>query len=96
MFQDFLGVGYHGTEFVAVKFFSVFSDAAVFEDDRSRGVVIDPEGDGEKDRRNTDAADYGEDDIKDAFHNFDKNCRCHQINLKSPMIYLVYFHHHLG
>lgn len=67
MFEDFLGVGYHGPEFIAVKFFSVFSDAAVFEDDRSRGVMIDPEGDGEKDRRNADAADYGEDDIKNAF-----------------------------
>lgn len=60
VFQDFLGVGYHGPEFVAVKFFSVFSDAAMFEDDRSRGVVIDPEGDGEENGRDADTAYYGQ------------------------------------
>jgi len=60
VFQDFLGVGYHGPEFIAVKFFSVFPYAAVFEDDRSRGVVVDPEGDGEENGRNADTAHYGQ------------------------------------
>ena len=59
-FQNFLGVSDHGPEFVAVKFFPVFPYAAVFEDDRSRGVVVDPEGDGQKDGRDADTAHYGQ------------------------------------
>lgn len=58
--QHFFRVYAHGAEFVAVKFFSVFSYAAVFEDDRSRGVVINPEGDGQKDGRDADTAHYGQ------------------------------------
>ena len=68
VFQDFLGVGYHGAEFVTVKFFAVPAYSAVFVDDRSRGIVVNPEGYGEEDGRNTDASHYGEGDIEDALN----------------------------
>lgn len=59
MFQHFLGVHAHGPELVAVEFFPVLPYSPVFEDHRARGVVVDPDGDEEENRRNEDAADYG-------------------------------------
>ncbi len=67
MFEDFLGVGAHGAEFVAVEFFSVFADAAVFEDDGAGGVVVDPGGDEEEDGGNKDSSANGGGDVEEAF-----------------------------
>ena len=67
VFQHFLGVHAHGPELVAVELFPVLPHSPVFEDHRARGVVIDPDGNGQKDGRYEDAAADGGHDIKDPF-----------------------------
>ena len=50
VFQHFLRVHAHGAELIAVEFFPVSSYPSMLEDDGPRGVVVDPEGDGNEDR----------------------------------------------
>lgn len=65
--QYFFRVYAHGTEFVAVEFFSVFPYPPMLENDGARGVVIDPNGNGQKDGRYEDTAAEGGHDIEDPF-----------------------------
>lgn len=67
MFQDFFGVDAHGAEFVAVEFFSVSSYSSMFEDDRTWGVVVDPEGNGEEDWGDHEAADNSGGNVEGSF-----------------------------
>lgn len=67
VFQDFFGVDAHGTEFVAVEFFSISSYPSMFKDDRPRGIVVDPEGDGKENRRDHEAADDGGGEVEGSF-----------------------------
>ena len=64
--QFHVGIDAHAAEFVAVEFFAVPADAAVFEDDRSRRILVDPEGDGQKERRQAEDAEARADDVEDA------------------------------
>lgn len=63
--QHFFRVYAHGPELVAVEFFPVLPYSPVFEDHRARGVVVDPEGDGEEEGRDEEAADDGGSDVED-------------------------------
>lgn len=63
--QDFFRVHTHGAEFVAVEFFPVFPHSPVFENHRTRGVVVHPDGDGEKEGRNEDASYDGGTDVEE-------------------------------
>ena len=45
-FQFDVGIDAHAAEFIAVKFFPVPADTAMFEDDRSRRIEADPQGNG--------------------------------------------------
>lgn len=65
--QYFFRVYAHGAEFVAVEFFSVFPYPPMLENDGARRVVIDPDGNGQKDGRYKDAAADGGHDIEDSF-----------------------------
>ena len=65
--QHFFRVYAHGAEFVAVEFFPVFPYPPMLENDGARGVVIDPDGNGQKDGRYEDAAADGGHDIEDSF-----------------------------
>lgn len=65
--QHFFRVYAHGAEFVAVEFFSVFPYPPMLKNDGARGVVIDPEGNGQKDGRYEDAAADGGHNIEDSF-----------------------------
>lgn len=67
VFQHFLRIHAHGSEFIAVEFFAIFPYPPVFENHRARGVVINPEGDGQEDGRYEDAAADGGHDIEDPF-----------------------------
>lgn len=67
VFQHFFRVYAHGAEFVAVKLLPVFPYPPVLENDGARGVVIDPDGNGQKDGRYEDAAADGGHDIEDSF-----------------------------
>lgn len=65
VFQHFFRVHAHGPELVAVEFFPVLPHSPVLEDHRARGVVVDPDGDEEENRRNDDASDYGGADVEE-------------------------------
>ena len=67
MLQYFFRIYAHGAEFVAVEFFSVFPYPPMLKNDGARGVVIDPDGNGQKDGRYEDAAADGSHDIEDPF-----------------------------
>ncbi len=67
-FQFHVGVDAHAAEFIAVEFFAIPTDAAVLKDDRSGRVFIDPQGDGQKERRKADNPQAGTDDIEDALN----------------------------
>lgn len=66
-FQFDVGIDTHAAEFIAVEFFAVSADTAVLEYNRAGRVFIDPQGDGQKERRKADNAQTGTDDIEDAF-----------------------------
>ena len=65
VFQHFLRIHAHGSEFIAVEFFAIFPYPPVFENDGARGVVIDPCCDEEKDRRNQKAAADGGGEVEE-------------------------------
>ena len=67
-FQFHVGIDAHAAEFIAVEFFSISSDAAMLEDNRSRRIPVNPQGNSQKERRQADDADEGTDDIEDAFN----------------------------
>ena len=67
-FQFHVGIDAHAAEFITVEFFTVPADAAMLEDNRSRRILINPQGNGQKERRQADDADEGTDDIEDAFN----------------------------
>ena len=67
-FQFDVGIDAHAAEFIAVEFFAIPTDAAVLKDDRSGRVFIDPQGDGQKERRKADNPQAGTDDIEDALN----------------------------
>ena len=65
-FQFHVGIDAHAAEFVAVEFFAVPADTAVFEDDRSRRILVDPECNSQKERRQAEDAEARADDVEDA------------------------------
>lgn len=67
-FQFHVGIDAHTAEFITVEFFTISSDAAMLEDNRSRRILVNPQGNGQKERRQADDADEGTDDIEDAFN----------------------------
>ena len=65
-FQFDVGIDAHAAEFITVEFFAVPADAAVLEDNRSRRIFVDPEGDSQKERRQANDAERRADDVEDA------------------------------
>lgn len=63
-FELDIGIDAHAAEFIAVEFFSMASDAAVFEYDGSWRVFVYPEGYSQENRAETDNADAGTDNIE--------------------------------
>lgn len=63
--QYFLRVYAHGAEFIAVEFFPVFPYPPMLENDGARGVVIDPDSNGQKDGGYEDAAADGGGEVEE-------------------------------
>lgn len=67
-FQFDVSIDAHAAEFIAVKFFPVPTDTAMFEDNRPRRIEANPQGYGQEERRQEDNTNNGAEQIKESFN----------------------------